>query len=54
MNKTLTHIEEEVKRSKELLPVGSWSVIRKETQAALLTNQLEWLAKAGGSQMHIT
>jgi len=42
-------VEEEVGRAKDLLPVGSWAVVRGVTMEALLGKQLEWLAKTGMS-----
>lgn len=40
-------IEEEENRSKELLPVGSWGIIRKTTEQALLGRTSVWLADNG-------
>ncbi|KAF7367229.1 CULLIN-2 domain-containing protein [Mycena sanguinolenta] len=37
-------IEEEVQRSKLLLPVGSWSIIRDATVKALLGGRMNWIA----------
>ncbi|KAF7339993.1 CULLIN-2 domain-containing protein [Mycena venus] len=38
-------IEEEVERSKELLPVGSWSIIRDATIKSLLGGRMKWIAE---------
>ena len=39
-------LEEEVKRAKMMLPVGSWNLVRKVTEQALWTNRIDWLANA--------
>ena len=36
-------IDEEVKRAKMMLPVGSWNLVRKITEEALWTNRIDWL-----------
>ncbi|KAJ7275413.1 Cullin-4B [Mycena haematopus] len=38
-------IAEEVQRSKNLLPVGSWSIIRDATVKALLGGRMNWIAE---------
>jgi cullin-4 len=38
-------IKEEVERSKKLLPVGSWSIIRDATLKALLSERMTWIAE---------
>jgi len=40
-------IEEEVQRSKEVLPVGSWALVREATEGAILGGRLEWLGTEG-------
>jgi hypothetical protein len=47
LHKVTTRIKEEVQRSKELLPVPSWSEVRKTAQGALLAGHLVWLAQSG-------
>jgi len=37
-------IEEENKRSQDVLPIGSWSLVREKTERALWSGRLEWLA----------
>ncbi|KXN88059.1 hypothetical protein AN958_07791 [Leucoagaricus sp. SymC.cos] len=39
-----SRLEEEQQRSKEVLPVGSWSLLRETTERALWSGRLEWLA----------
>ncbi|KAJ3517835.1 hypothetical protein NLJ89_g253 [Agrocybe chaxingu] len=38
-------IEEEVERSKRVLPVTSWSIVRDTTEAALWDGRMEWLSE---------
>ncbi|KAJ7630579.1 Cullin family-domain-containing protein [Roridomyces roridus] len=38
-------VEEEVERSKKLLPVGSWSIIRDATLKSLLQGKMKWIAE---------
>ncbi|KAJ6604271.1 Cullin family-domain-containing protein [Mycena vulgaris] len=38
-------IEEEVERSKKLLPVGSWGIIRDATVKSLLRGRMQWIAQ---------
>ncbi|KAJ7456611.1 Cullin family-domain-containing protein [Mycena latifolia] len=40
-----SRIEEEVERSKKLLPVGSWSIIRDATLKSLLRGRMQWIAQ---------
>ena len=37
-------LEEEIKRAKIVLPISSWSLVRKVTEEALWTNRIDWLA----------
>ncbi|KAJ7655191.1 Cullin-4B [Mycena polygramma] len=39
-----SRIEEEVDRSKNLLPVGSWGIIRDATLKSLLRKRMQWIA----------
>lgn len=41
-------IEEEVERSKKLLPVGSWNVVRDATLRSLLQGRMQWIAQESG------
>ncbi|KAJ7225886.1 Cullin-4B [Mycena pura] len=40
-----SRIEKEVVRSRELLPVGSWGIIRDATVKALLKGRMQWIAR---------
>ena len=40
-------VEEEIQRSKDLLPIGSWAKVREVTEQALLGDRLVWLAEGG-------
>ena len=40
----MTRIQEETERSKAILVVGSWGLVREATEKALLDNRLKWLA----------
>ncbi|KAA1475398.1 Cullin-4B [Dentipellis sp. KUC8613] len=42
---TVSRIEEEKQRAKELLPVASWTTAQEMTERALVAEQLPWLAK---------
>ncbi|TFY64269.1 hypothetical protein EVG20_g6008 [Dentipellis fragilis] len=44
-NHTVSRIEEEKQRAKELLPVASWTTAQEMTERALVAEQLPWLAK---------
>jgi hypothetical protein len=50
-NKFFEHInariDEEVERSKDLLPAESHDIVREVTENAILDNRMEWLAKEG-------
>ncbi|KAG5641762.1 hypothetical protein DXG03_004274 [Asterophora parasitica] len=37
-------IEEEEQRVRELLPIGSWAIVRETVEQSLWPNRLEWLA----------
>ncbi|KAK2464856.1 hypothetical protein APHAL10511_002932 [Amanita phalloides] len=41
---TRLRLEEEVKRAKMILPVCSWSLVRKTTEQALWTDRVDWMA----------
>ena len=45
-------LEEEVKRAKMMLPVGSWNLVRKVTEQALWTNRIDWLANESKCLRH--
>jgi cullin-4 len=38
-------IDEEAERSKKLLPVGSWGIIRDATLRSLLRGRMQWIAE---------
>jgi hypothetical protein len=40
----MIRIQEETERSKAMLVVGSWGLVREATEKALLDNRLKWLA----------
>ena len=40
-------LDEEMQRSKDVLPVGSHAIVNEVTEHAILGGRLEWLAKAG-------
>ncbi|KAG6909083.1 hypothetical protein DXG01_002064 [Tephrocybe rancida] len=39
-----TRLDEEEQRCKDLLPVGSWGIVRQTVEECIWNNQLEWLA----------
>ncbi|PPQ84539.1 hypothetical protein CVT25_007609 [Psilocybe cyanescens] len=45
-NSASSRINEEVARSKAVLPVATWSIIREVTENSLWKGRLEWLAKS--------
>jgi cullin-4 len=51
INEATVRLEKEVERAKDLLPSGSWAVVRRETQEALFGQQLQWLAKTGEQRL---
>lgn len=40
-------VDDEMQRSKDLLPVGSWNLVREVTLKSMMMNRLEWLANGG-------
>ncbi|THH15298.1 hypothetical protein EW146_g5163 [Bondarzewia mesenterica] len=47
LNYCTSCIDEEVTRSKELLPRSSWNIVLEAVERALLTQRVQWLAKEG-------
>lgn len=48
----MQRLEEELLRSKALLPPGSWALLQTTTERALLTGRLEWIAKDSRSKRY--
>lgn len=42
-----SRIDEEVARSREILPKSSWGAVLEATERALLSDRLHWLAEEG-------